>query len=916
MDKKVKNILEANILAYLEGTLNEKELSPQENWKLKYQFSDMRVGAFCWVNYQYSTKLLLLGDEYGALAGFFCEKCANVYIVVTSEVAADILKKRYPKLKNLHIIVGLDNSQIKIHKYDYIIANGILESIGGSDDVYKKGYLQKLFASLCESGKLFFTVDNKFGTKYLSGIIDKYSDIPFAGFNEGYVGKRGKLFTKAEIVQLLEQAQIKHYKFYYPLPDYDMSEIIYTDDFLPQKNVLERLTPYYSDKTTMIVDETNLYNDIIDNGIFPILANSFLVECTHDEVFLDKMRYATFSLDRGRKRALATVINPDKVYKRAIYNIGKDYIWSLGKNLQYLKDRNIPVIEYDFINDALVMPYINWPTLSLYLQNIAYDKDKFMKIIDTLWKYVQVSSKHVSDVDNCMLEYGGNYDWGPILAKGYLELVQLNCFYQNGRFLFFDQEYVMDNCPAKFILYRIIALLYFKTTISKYISLDELKEKYGLTDLWTIFQIEERKFLASIRYVGANKEFLQYTHSDIRQIKRNVSILGLNDADSINYAASEKLAELKKVQLRMLAHFQKICQKYSLRYYVIYGTLLGAVRGNGFIPWDDDIDVAMPRKDYERLRALYDNTRNQYFLQTMFNERETFFNGYMRLRDSLTTGIELDDIGQKCHNGLWMDIFPLDVCPEEETAIQKKIAKISYYQSLLAIKVYKRKPLKLATMSNWEYKKYRFLARFYSYAKLVQLLDGALQDSNPASSEKIAIFTHYKTAKIFYKSDFSKWEIVPFENLSVPIPHGYRRCLVQSFGKNYMQLPPLIERIPHHRGIFLPQIPFTEYNARFCDLFTSAEGKILAVFGTGNMFDKYCREYGKRYLPQFLLDNNRAKWGKTCRGIEIKSPAILQERKNIHIIICSVYYKEIAKQLEQLGIYDYKIYANNREYML
>ena len=133
-----------------------------------------------------------------------------------------------------------------------------------------------------------------------------------------------------------------------------------------------------------------------------------------------------------------------------------------------------------------------------------------------------------------------------------------------------------------------------------------------------------------------------------------------------------------------------------------------------------------------------------------------------------------------------------------------------------------------------------------------------------------------------------------------------------------MKFPPVSERKPKHDGIFDPDVPYTEYQKLLCDTFKNAEEKQIILFGSGMMFEDYMEKYGRKYRPAFIVDNDRNKWEKQRMGIEIKKPeAILEipERKR-HLIICSYYYREISKQLDEMGINDYKIYVQKIEWIL
>lgn len=119
-------------------------------------------------------------------------------------------------------------------------------------------------------------------------------------------------------------------------------------------------------------------------------------------------------------------------------------------------------------------------------------------------------------------------------------------------------------------------------------------------------------------------------------------------------------------ELEILQMFRELCEKHGLRFYLTAGTLLGAVRHKGFIPWDDDIDVAMPREDYDRLRLVYQSELPEdYYWQDSFTE-ENFPYLFAKVRKH---GTQVDEPKMKnfhIRSGISMDVFPLDICPDQD----------------------------------------------------------------------------------------------------------------------------------------------------------------------------------------------------------------------------------------------------------
>ncbi|MBR1456678.1 MAG: LicD family protein [Oscillospiraceae bacterium] len=133
--------------------------------------------------------------------------------------------------------------------------------------------------------------------------------------------------------------------------------------------------------------------------------------------------------------------------------------------------------------------------------------------------------------------------------------------------------------------------------------------------------------------------------------------------------------ELQNKLLEMLHWFHALCVDNGLRYYALGGTMLGAVRHGGFIPWDDDIDVGMPRRDYERLfDAVSRAERTHYVLETPTHSGEDFFYCYAKLYDTETTLVE--NKKNRIRRGIYLDIFPLDGMGDTEEESRKQFGRV------------------------------------------------------------------------------------------------------------------------------------------------------------------------------------------------------------------------------------------------
>ena len=250
--------------------------------------------------------------------------------------------------------------------------------------------------------------------------------------------------------------------------------------------------------------------------------------------------------------------------------------------------------------------------------------------------------------------------------------------------------------------------------------------------------------------------------------------------------------EIKKRELDILKYVKSVCEENGLRYYLSYGSLLGAIRHGGFIPWDDDIDISMPRPDYERLILLFKQTKSNRFKGLLPDNRNYPYH-FIKVVD-LQTYIEEKDIIEYDNKGLWIDIFPLDGCSATGKTLFERLA--SFFQSCRAAATYKVPPSKRAiNKAVW------ILRKSIGYSIFKKL---TIHYSKKLPFENADYVAHVPTSKRyrFPKKLFDDTVDVSFEGELFKAPHDYDAYLSILYG-NYMCLPPIDERVSHNIQAFL-----------------------------------------------------------------------------------------------------------------
>ena len=247
--------------------------------------------------------------------------------------------------------------------------------------------------------------------------------------------------------------------------------------------------------------------------------------------------------------------------------------------------------------------------------------------------------------------------------------------------------------------------------------------------------------------------------------------------------------ESKDIMIKILKSIDNCCREHNIKYSVCWGTMIGAIRHQGFIPWDDDIDIMMPREDYNRFLAVYGDsefgictpkmTKNYRQIITKIHERKTcVYFGH----------------APKSLFGVWVSIFPYDNAPDKHIKmweIKRNFWMDLYHIKISNIKTDKFLPRRMA--------KIVLKAILPSSFRIYNQVESCLTAYNRQHTQRVCIWygATYKWFRYFPKELFDECIDVDFETIKTKIIKGYDKFMRQTYG-DYMQFPPESERVPKH----------------------------------------------------------------------------------------------------------------------
>jgi glycerol-3-phosphate cytidylyltransferase len=504
---------------------------------------EIRTGLIGWIPMKKGARILYAGEDesFAAFLHGISNRVETVSIReladitgvdaatdLTDESAVLDIKDASPDNGN---IGGKSDSRAVVtpHGYDFVISIATPELFRDASAI-----LRFFSDCCCEDGMLILGMNNRYGVRYFCGDRDPYTERTFDGitdyqteYRRSGVPFRGRMYGRGELGEMLSAAgwDREDQHFFAVLPGLEYPAFLYAEGYQPNEAVSGRTFGVYHSPDTVFLQEAPLYNGLLDNGLFYQTANAYLILCSRSkQVRISDILQVTSSMERGHENALYTILTKKCVIKQAAFSEGTVRLQELDRNMRRIQARGISVVKekltnsevlYNYAdntiyskssiiqtdcqmeNAALIMPFVNAPTsVSAFHQLDPSDMHSFYRMLDDFIDILRKSSDQVKVKQEMIQEtterlHGLGMDpkaaqrcgWlleqGPVLEHGYLDMKLLNSFYEDGHYLFIDQELDFPNLPLSVLVFQAVrdALEAFRGTPDR----NEVLNHYGFT---------------------------------------------------------------------------------------------------------------------------------------------------------------------------------------------------------------------------------------------------------------------------------------------------------------------------------------------------------------------------------------------------------------------------------------------------
>lgn len=433
---------------------------------------------------------------------------------------------------------NIDLDSISKKRYDIVFLNGTLEY---ANSIIKSNTPELDLINFCKNlledeGRLYIAVDNCQGVRYQVGDKSEHCEKIYDSLKQKYAF--GKMFDKKELDKIISLVDFKHKKYYYPLPNYIMPNVVFTDELLPNsKNSKLNYNVIYNQDSLIVQDELALLKIFIKENRFVEFTNSYVVELSNI-IPNENVKYCSINNMRKDKYSLVLKMDDQFVKKYPKSEETMKHVKNINNNIKILKQLGFNVAETE--NEKMVVSKkMSYKLLDeLIVENIN-NKQSVYDLVDDCYKYIKERLKPNSE---------------GIVKYGFIDMVFENIFYDdnNNDYIIFDQEWYQENIQFDYIIYRAFNNLYaHNPEINSIIPINYFFEKYNLSDKKEQFEKEENDFQKEIIDEEKQKYYAeQYIYKvSSEELKDIIKAVKKLDKDNVELIAGNKKLNEDNIQL-------------------------------------------------------------------------------------------------------------------------------------------------------------------------------------------------------------------------------------------------------------------------------------------------------------------------------------------------------------------------------
>ena len=492
-----------------------------EDYGIVYNFSPIRHNVISWCGI--NGRILEIGGELGAVTSALV-KLGKVTSVEQNREYAALLRKRCPEAT---VVGSLDEAD---GKFDYAVIIGSLEDYAGGNET---AFLKRISDMLTDDGKLVIAADNSVAAGRLSGrAAETYTQ---------------KGYTRSELCGFIESAGLKRSQFLYPAPDYRFTNVIFSDELPPDSESIKRRLIYTPGEPVASFSESAFLRTIIEKepASFPILADAFILLAAKNTA-PKTPKLICYSIYRNPEYMISTVLDGEYAIKRAASERAHEHMKNIGRNIADISASGAEML--DTCEDLTVRSRIcNGTTVDAAMLT-AYKNggigalaDIGNEFFDTVEKICGPGCKTDTIFDLFDVEISDELRERLHFVKlGYIDMIFQNCFIENGKKLFYDQEWMFENTPIEYIIFRAITN---SETLCAEVR-DNLFDVFGISEYTDLFNELNRAFSEKV-YSVLYKKWYTVRYEPPKQLLDEAKERMKNKDRELS-SANQKLAEANK----------------------------------------------------------------------------------------------------------------------------------------------------------------------------------------------------------------------------------------------------------------------------------------------------------------------------------------------------------------------------------